>query len=94
MNVAVTRDPRNHDPGHPRIKTKLLSFKSVESHGSFSKTSNKWALNFNMLYNANVILKFYIESVYCLEYINIYYKGATLIGNLYLGILQNYRHII
>ena len=27
MNLAVTQDPRDHDPGHPRIQNKeLFSF--------------------------------------------------------------------
>ena len=49
MNLAVTQDPRDHDPCYPRIQTKKGSvFKAVESHGSLSKRQNKC--------NANVIL--------------------------------------
>ena len=52
MNLAVT-----HDPFHPKIQNKeLFSFKSIESNRSLSKSPNKQALNFNLLYNANVIL--------------------------------------
>ena len=49
MNLAVTQDPRDHDPCYPRIQTKKGSvFKAVESHGSLSKRQNKC--------NANVTL--------------------------------------
>ena len=47
MNLAVTHDPEDHDPDHSRIQTKsCLVFKSVESHGSLSKSPNKYALVF------------------------------------------------
>ena len=36
--------------------------------------------------------EFYMESVYCLGYINIWYKGFTLLHNFLLGVLQNYRN--
>ena len=65
-------------------KTKSCSaFKSVESHGSLSKSPNKYALN--ILYNVNVILKnFYIKIVYCLKCIDKY----LIYGFILLGILR------
>ena len=42
-------------------KTKSCSvFKSVESHGSLSKSPSKWSLNFNMLYNGNFTLYIFL----------------------------------
>ena len=37
MNLAVTQDPRDHD----HTKQSCSAFKSVESHGSLSKSPNK-----------------------------------------------------
>ena len=35
MNLAVTQDPRDHDPGYPGYETNNCSvFKSIKSNGS------------------------------------------------------------
>ena len=66
MNLAVAQKPRDHDPSHTRYKTKSCSIlKSVESYESLCKSPNKSALNFNMLYNANVIL----DNFLCRKYL-------------------------
>ena len=46
MNLAVKQDPRDHDPGHPRIQNMDL----------YPKVQTNRLLNFNMLYNVNVRL--------------------------------------
>ena len=37
MNLAVMLDPKDHDPGHPKIH----SFGLVESHGSLIQKSKQ-----------------------------------------------------
>ena len=42
MNLAVIQDPRDYDPGHPRIQKSSRSvFKSVESDGSLIQKSKQ-----------------------------------------------------
>ena len=42
MNLAVTQDPRDHDPGHPTIqKNSRLVFKSFESYRSLIQKSKE-----------------------------------------------------
>ena len=66
MDLGVTQKSRDHDAGHPKIKTKSCSvFKSVKSHGPQPNVETNRLLILVCYVMRNVMLNiFYIESTY------------------------------
>ena len=58
INPAVTLHPINHDPGHPKVRKKMVFqfLNQLDHMGFYSKCLNKQSINFMMLYIVSVIL--------------------------------------